>query len=250
MVHHPVHVPLPLAQQQVAVKPPGVVVPQAVVHPQDLSAVQAVEHVLVRQQQNVGVLPGIVEDVTRPDLPPHGGQIHHQYAGVVVGLRLIVLQPQPVHRVCDARQQPGVGGGGHQVSLQVRIIQGPDGIDYQNVRVQIQHPVQRTRQQLRRQQPVVHGPGPVPGHRRVGEQVRRHLQRVDAPPTGAELLQCRPVLRHQAVSDGVNLKGLARIIPQQRAQHHPQGREIVAVQCHQNVHVVKPSDPLVRAVSR
>ena len=196
------------------------------------------------------MLPGVVEDVRRPDLPPHGVQIHQQHAGVVVGLRLVVLQPQPIHRVRDARQQTRVGGGGHQVSLQVRVIQGPDRIDHQDVRVQIQHPVQRPGQQLRRQQPVVHGPGPVPGHRRVGEQIRRHLHRVDVSLLSAEFLQPRPVLRAQAVSDGVDVKGLTGIIPQQRAQHHPQRREIIAVQCHQNVHVDKSSYPLVRAVSR
>ena len=106
-----------------------------------------------------------------------------------------------------------------------------------DIRVQIEHPVQFTGQQLCRQKAVVHGPGVVPHHRCVREQAVRDLQRVQLAVVGpAQLGKLLHLCPGQPLFDHIDMKFLPWIIEKQGAQQHPQRSQVILIQCHQQIH--------------
>ena len=130
-----------------------------------------------------------------------------------------------------------MAGRRQQAVSQLCLIQGPHRSDHQDIRVQIEHPVQFPGQQLCRQKAVVHGPGVVPHHRCVREQAVRDLQRVQLAVVGpAQLGKLLHLCPGQPLFDHIDMKFLPWIIEKQGAQQHPQRSQVILIQCHQQIH--------------
>ena len=219
----------PGAAQPVVVVVTGVVVPKGVVQGQNAPAVQGVEQVLVGEQQLFFVLGYIAEDLLRVDLPPGGGQIHQQHAGVVVVAAAVEAHP------VDAVGQFSlscVGGCRKEVALQVGLPQRAQGIEHQNVRVQIEHPGQRVRQQAGGQQPVVHLLGVLTADRGALKQGVVHSYWEKSIAEGGALpLHSGQTLRRDSALEQIQVHVLTGVVQAQGGEQHAELRQVVLVQC-------------------
>ena len=229
MLHHPGQVVGPGAAQPVVVVVAGVVVPEGVVQGQDAPAVQGVEQVLVGEQQLLFVFGHIAEDLLRVDLPAGGGQVHQQHAGVVVVAAAVEAHPvDAVGQLCLSR----VGGGRKQIARQVGLPQGAQGVEHQNVRVQIEHPVQRVRQQAGGQQPVVHLLGVLAADWGALEQGVIHQHREKSIAEGGALpFHFGQTLRRDGALKQIQVHVLSGVVQAQGGEQHVELRQVVLVQC-------------------
>ena len=236
VAHDPVHVAHAAAAQQIGVVVARVIVPKGVVQLHRALAIEGVQDVLVRQQQRLALLLGVAEDVLRTHLGPGRVQVDEQHAGVeifAVGAKAHLVDI--VHQARLAR----VGGGREQPSLQRRFPQRTQGVQHQDVRVDVEHPVQFRRKEAARQQPVIHLLGILPRdgggikHRPVhGEAAKGHAQ----PPALALHHFQRP--GGNAAVQQPHRQRLVRVGGAQRGQKHLQRRQILPVQGHKNIDLV------------
>ena len=236
VAHDPVHVAHAAAAQKIGVVVARVIVPKGVVQLHRALAIEGVQNVLVRQQQRLALLLGVAEDVLRTHLGPGRVQVDEQHAGVeifAVGAKAHLVDI--VHQARLAR----VGGGREQPSLQRCFPQRTQGVQHQDVRVDVEHPVQFRRKEAARQQPVIHLLGILPRdrggikHRPVhGEAVQGHAQ----PPALALHHFQRP--GGNAAVQQPHRQQLVRVGGAQRGQKHLQRRQILPVQRHKNIDLV------------
>ena len=104
----------------------------------DPRAVQGGQDILVRQQQGGFVLQRVLPDGLQIQLPAQAAQLHQDYAGVDVGN--LFLNPQPP-LVGVGQQLAGMGAGHKQVPLKVGAVQRHQGIDDNDISIQVQDAV-------------------------------------------------------------------------------------------------------------
>ena len=156
-------------------------------------------------------------------------QIRQQNTGIIV--IVVHSQPDPVDAVGELRH-PCVGGGRKQVSAQIRIPERADGIDYQNIRIQIQNPVHLPGQQMGSQQPVVHFRRIPAAYGSSPEHLIGHLDGMKLVASGVTpAFQGLKHILRQLIVQQPDTEMLPGIIDFQRCQQHLQLREIILVQC-------------------
>ena len=101
---------------------------------------------------------------------------------------MVGTEPHLIHAVGQLGLA-GVGRRREHPALQVQLPQRAQRVDDQNVRVQIDHPVQLRRQQLTGQQPVVHLLRVLAGERRVLKQSLARGERMQRSQQAAATLQ-------------------------------------------------------------
>ena len=241
VLHNPAEVVFPGAAQEIARVIPGVVVPAYVLHGQDPFAVHGVEHVLVRQDKPLAVLPDVAEYIGGQDFAPAGGEVHKQDAGVeVVMLR---AEAQLVHAVCKLGDRR-VRRGGEKPAVQIGLPELADWVYDQSVRVEIDRALMPLGQQFGREQAVVHLLGILLRDRRAFKERVLHGQRRKAPAI-------RRALAGRALERGAGyaaveqneLEFLAGVVQGERGEQHLQLREVVFVKRRQKfdgIHAVSP----------
>ena len=127
-----------------------------------------------------------------------------------------------------------MGGRGEQAALEVGLPQRAQRIDDQNVGVEIQDPVEVLRQQVRREQAVVHLLRVPLGHRRLLKEVcadRYGVQR--AAERAALLFHALQAFRGNAAVHQVKRPDVLRAVDRNRSQEYLQLRQVVFIQRHQ-----------------
>ena len=236
VAHHPVHVAHAAAAQKIGVVVAGVVVPEGVVQLQSPVTVEGVEDVLIRQQQRLALLLGVAEDILRTHLRPGGVQVDEQHAGIEV--LAVGAQPHLIDVVHQAGLA-GVGSGGEQPAFHRRFPQGAQGVEHQDVRVDVEHTVQFRRQKAPRQQPIIHLLGILPGHggRVEHRPVHRQTAQGNTQPPALALHRFQRAGRNAAVQQP-HRQRLVRVGGAKRGQKHLQRRQVLLVQGHKDVHLV------------
>ena len=125
-----------------------------------------------------------------------------------------------------------MGGCRKEVALQVGLPQRAQGIEHQNVRVQIEHPGQRVRQQAGGQQPVVHLLGVLTADRSALKQgvVHSYWEKSIAEG-GALLLHSGQTLRRDSALEQIQVHVLTGVVQAQGGEQHAELRQVVLVQC-------------------
>lgn len=83
-------------------------------------AIQSIEHVLVRQQEDVAT--DVVKNVIRPDMTTDLVKVHQQHARIVVTIRIEVLQADFVNNL-GCVGQIGMDCRSIKIASQVGVIQ-------------------------------------------------------------------------------------------------------------------------------
>ena len=168
-------------------------------------------------------------------LRPQGRQVHQHHAGIDIGTVLVHVQTQLIETVQKAAD---MGGRRKKRRAHRHLIQLPQALPHHDVRVEIQHPIQRVRQIFGRKNTIVNGFWVAVGGRRVRQTVLVHLYQVQFAPLSQQRSCFRHVrLRQSLVVQQVHVKIRGTVTVQCGEQHHIQLRNIVPIQCHQQVHI-------------
>ena len=91
-------------------------------------------------------------------------KVYQEHAGIIV--IMVCSKTELVDIVCQLRLSC-MRGGSEKISFQVRLPQRAEGIDDQDIRIQVQDAVEAVREELRCQQPVIHFPRILCAHRGI-----------------------------------------------------------------------------------
>ena len=110
--------------------------------------------------------------------------------------------------------------------------QGAQGVEHQNVRVQVEHPVQRVRQQAGGQQPVVHLLGVLTADRGALKQGVIHPHREKAiAEGGAQPLHSGQPLRRDGALEQIQIHVFPGVVQTKGGEQNMELRQVVPVQC-------------------
>ena len=118
-------------------------------------------------------------------------QIHQHDAGIDIGTVLVHVQTQLIETVQKAAD---MGGCGEERRAHRHLIQLPQTLAHHDVRVKIQHPLQRVRQIFGRKNTVVNGFRVAVGGGRVRQTVLVHSYQVQRPPLSQQYSRSRHIL--------------------------------------------------------
>ena len=147
------------------------------------------------------------------------------------------MQPHPIDRGGDLLAQAGVVCCCKQISLQGQVQQLGNGIEDQDIRIQIEHLFHRFGQDSAGEQSVVHGLGVMPEHGSVCKEFFTGFTGAESPPEAAAVLSNRfeGLRAHMRVDQPDGERGL-RLGLMQGPEHGPQGFKIVFIQRDEDIH--------------
>ena len=170
--NHPIHIADAGASQKIIVIIAGIIIPEGIVYFQDMSAIEAVEDILVGQQELLAVFFGKGKKGLGLDELPAFVQIHQKNTGieiVMIGSQADLIDT--VGQFCFS----GMSGCGKEMIFQVQIPEGTQWIDHQDIRIQIEDSVKLFWKKVCGQQAVIHFPGVSFRNRCVPEGRWRNL---------------------------------------------------------------------------
>ena len=133
----------------------------------------------------------VVEYRLRILFRPQSLQIHQHDAGVDIGAVLVHVQTQLIETVQKAAD---MGGRREKRCAHGHFIQLPQALPHHNIRIEIQHPIQRVRQIFGRKNTIVNGFWVAVGGRRVRQTVLVHSYQVQFAPLPQQYSRSRHIL--------------------------------------------------------
>ena len=163
-------------------------------------------------------------------------KVYQEYAGIIV--IMVCSKAELVDIVCQLRLSC-MRGGSKKISFQICLPQRPEGIDDQDIRIQVQDAVEVVREELRRQQPVIHFPRILCAHRGICKSRAVRHDRIKAKAKEAALASdAGEVFIRKPAVDQPDVGLVFRLGDMHRSEKHLQPGQIIFIEGREDLYSV------------